>query len=160
VTARVHPLTSTISPFEPDVVHRRLREQPPQLAAAATGAALAACSPMLRRAGLRAVALPTVTAAASGPDDLGSVTIRWRGDDDATGWPAMTAYLVVTPTGSGSALTLFTTRVTAPELTTSRLDAVLRRRLGRALVRAFLLHLTDALASVPVGPRPILEASR
>jgi hypothetical protein len=101
-----------------------------------------------------------VTAAASGPGELGSLTIRWRGADETTGWPAMTAYLVVTPTGSGSALTLFTTRVSAPELTTSRLDAVHRRRLGRALVRALLRHLTDALPSVPVRPLQSVETSR
>jgi hypothetical protein len=146
VSTPIHRLASVGSPLPPDDLHRRLRADPRGTVAETTADALSTCTPLLRRAGLPPRAVPLVTADEDG--ELGSVTIRWRGADDETGWPAMTAFLVVTPAGSGSLLTLYTSRVPGPELTTTRLGAVHRQRLARILVRAFLHALADHLRTV------------
>jgi hypothetical protein len=138
---RLHALDHVRLDLEPHDLHGRLRARPLELVAAATAEALASCATLLHQAGITPLMLPTIAAAASTGDEFGSVTLQWRGRDDATGWPAMTAHLVVSPDGDGSRLTLVTTRVPAPALTSTRLGALHRQRLARLLVGAFLRRL-------------------
>lgn len=158
MTLRIHPLASVTATAKPDDVHRWLRAHPQELAAAATADALSSCGPVLRSVGLRPTAVPTVTTDAGG--ELGSLTIRWRGADERTGWPAMTAYLAVTPAGSGSLLTLYSSRFPGPELRTSTLHAVHRGRLARILVGAFLQALVQQRQTVPTVQPELTGAGR
>jgi hypothetical protein len=152
-------VTAPIRTFRPrrlghpaDEVHRRLTAEPQTLAAAATAAALSRSSPLLRRWGLVARTLPTVTAAASGAGELGSLTIRWTGAEDVTGWPAMTAQVLVTPTGpADSELTLATTRPAARGLHASSLSELHRHQATDVLVGSFLHEVADQIERAPAA---------
>ncbi len=135
-----------------------LVRDPQQLATAATAAARPAVVAVAQAAGLDIGADPTVTAGPAGPDDLGAIEVRWDGDEDTTGWPAMTAWLVVNPTAAGTTrLTLVSHRAPAIELTTIRIDRVARDRITRVATRRFLRAVADRLEwseLVATDPQP------
>lgn len=134
-------------------VHQRLTDDPQALVAATTAAALTRCAPLLRRWGFVAHALPTITAEPSGAGELGSLTIRWRGDEDVTGWPAMTAQLLVTPTGAADGeLRLATTRPSARGLHARQLSELHRHQAIHVLVDSFLHEVADHLVQAPADP--------
>jgi hypothetical protein len=155
-------MTSPIRIFRPqslagsaDEVHRRLTADPQALVADATADAITRSAPLLRRWGVVARTLPTVSAEPSAGGELGSLTVRWHGVEEVTGWPAMTARLLVTPTGpTGCELTLATTRAPALGLRATQLSELHRRRVVHVLVAAFLLALADRLEQAPA---PALE---
>ena len=124
-------------------VHDRLTAAPHELVTAATADALRCLAPAVRAWGLSTRALPTV---ATGPG----------GDEDATGWPALTAWLVATPDVEGrSRLALVSHRSPGAELATVRLDRLHRQRLTRTAVQTFLRALADRLQErVPPRPTP------
>jgi hypothetical protein len=150
-------MTSAIRVFRPqrlagpvDEVHRRLLADPQAIVAAATADALTRSAPLLRRWGVIARTLPTVSAQPSCGGELGSLTVRWHGAEADTGWPAMTARLLLTPTGpTGSELTLATTRAPALGLRAGQLSELHRRRALHVLVAAFLHALAGRLEQAP-----------
>lgn len=136
-----------------DEVHRLLTAEPQPLVSAATAAALTRSAPLLRRWGFVAHALPTITAEPSGAGELGSLTIRWRGAEDVTGWPAMTAQLLATSTGpAGSELTLATTRPSARGLHAPTLSELHRHHAIHVLLDSFLHEVADHLERAPARP--------
>jgi hypothetical protein len=139
-------------------VHRRLTAEPQALVALATADAISRSAPLMRRWGFTARTLPNVTAEASEEGELGSVSIRWHGAEEITGWPTMTARLLVTPTGpTGTELTLTSTRAPALGLHASELSELHRVRAMDVLVDSFLRALagqvehTSPLALEPTG---------
>ena len=126
-------------------VHRRLGAEPLGLVAAATADSLHSCAPAIRSWGLATSALPVVTASR---DDggVGHVRLEWDGDEDLTGWPSLTGWVVVTASGeSSSRLTLLSPRSPESELATLRLGALHRRRLVDATTRGFVRALAERL---------------
>ncbi len=144
-----------------DEIHSRLIVDAQALAVAATADALGRSAPLFRRWGLATSSLPTVAATASRDGELGSVTIRWSGDECATGWPGMSARLLVTPSGpSASELTLVTTRSPSLGLAARRLDRFHQRRGTRVVVHCFLLELAGHLDRAIVRPLEPVGAPR
>lgn len=139
-------------------VHRRLTAEPQALVTLATADAISRNAPLMQRWGLTARTLPSVTAEASEEGELGSVSIRWLGAEEVTGWPTMAARLLVTPTGpTGSELTLASARAPALGLHASQLSELHRVRAMDVLVDSFLRALagqvehTSPLALEPIG---------
>jgi hypothetical protein len=144
-----------------DEAFRRLTGDPQPTVVSATAAALERRTPLLRRWGVVARSLPSVTAEVTGDGGPGVVVIRWRGDEAATGWPAMTARLLLTPTpDGGSELTLATTRHPSLGLAAPTLDRFHRERAVRVLVAAFLEALADASGQAPARTPDLLGAAR
>jgi hypothetical protein len=143
-----------------DEAFRRLTADP-QLAFMATAAALERTTQLLRRWGVVASSLPSVTAELTTDGGPGVVAIRWRGDEAATGWPAMTARLLLTPTeDGGSELTLATNRHPALGLAAPQLDRCHRERAVRVLVASLLEALADAVTRTPAPVPDRLGAAR
>lgn len=151
-------MTSPLHAFPPvavrrpaEVVHDRLTADPQGLVVAASAEALHQVAPLLRRWGLVTSALPTVTAGPTPDGGLGSLHIRWRGHEPATGWPAMDAWLLVTPGGPAtSTVTLVTTRTPARGLGAPRLGALHRQQAAEVGVTSFLHALVGQLEHDPV----------
>jgi hypothetical protein len=136
-----------------DEVHRRLTADPQAVVTAATAVALHRSAPLLRRWGLTPTSLPSTTSVAASERELGCVTIGWRGDEDATGWPATSAQLLVTPTGPRTcALTLATTRGPAVGLAAARLDHLHGRRAVHLAVSSFLRAVVEQVDRVEPAP--------
>lgn len=162
MTTPLHHLGSVPLGVPPTLAHARLAVGGGDLATAATADALEALGPLARSWGLASRSLPTVAAAACGDGDLGTLRVSWAGDEDATGWPALEASLLLTPWARGSSrLHLVAGRSPATELRTGRLDRPHRHRLHDVALRSFLLaasrRLTltapEAPATVPSGTR-------
>ncbi len=118
-------------------VAERLRAAPTELATAATADAIRTGADLLRGGRFPARALPRVESRL--PDgELGSLVVRWSGDEEATGWPAMTLWVLVLPAADGaSTLALLSPRHPGYDLSTNRVDKVWRDRLARTAVRSF-----------------------
>lgn len=146
------------SALPPEEVHARLTADP-ALLTAATADAVRRCATGSHRFALRACALPTVTAALSGPDEPGSARIGWEGAEERTGWPAMTAWLVVSPRGAaGSRITLVSTRAPATGLLPDRLQRAHARRLLAVSIQSFLHAVVEQVESVsPIADAAVLE---
>lgn len=141
-----------------DEVHRRLTSDPQRLVTGATAEALRRCGPLLHRWGLTSTALPTVTAELAGESDIGSLAVRWSGDELETGWPATAGRLLVTPAGTGRCrLTLLTSRDPAIGLAVTQVGQVHGRRATRlaldGFVRAIATLVADLAEATPV-PTP------
>ncbi|MFU8841186.1 MAG: hypothetical protein ACNA8R_10770 [Nitriliruptoraceae bacterium] len=152
----LHQYASVPLAASPATVYERLQADPDGLVQQATAEALTAMGPHLRRWGLRISALPTTTARPIGPEQLGGVEAVWSGAEDATGWPALSGQLVVSPAGpAGSRLRFFSRRSPHAELTTSRLDRLHRQRIVHVSIQRFLhelgRHLDDPVARRPTG---------
>lgn len=131
------------------VVHDRLRADAHGLVAGATADALAVTTPLLRRWGLAASGLPTVTARVTGRDEIGSIEVVWGGDEGTTGWPALTGRLLVVPDAAGrTRLGFVSERSPDAELTTARLDRLHRRRVVEVGIRSVLYGLARHLGTV------------
>jgi hypothetical protein len=153
VNAPLHTFRAVRLPQPADVMHRRLTTDPQALAVASTAEALQDSAPLLRSWGLVASALPTVDASVTGVGELGSISLRWFGDEATTGWPAMSARLLVTPTGpTASELTLATTRAPALGLAASQLFEHHRHQAVDVNVAGFLRAVADHLQRVPARP--------
>jgi hypothetical protein len=133
-----------------------LRSDGPSLATEATAAALDTVGPLAISGGFPVRALPQVVARGPVDDELGCLTVDWRGDEDATGWPAMTLWIVPTPHPDGTRLALFSLRHPGFDLSTGRVDKVWRDRIARAAIRAFLVNLGGALRAAP----PVVEPTQ
>jgi hypothetical protein len=131
-----------------------LRADGPALATEATAAALDVIGPLAISGGFPVRALPQVSARGAAEDELGCLTVVWRGDEDATGWPAMTLWVVPTPDPEGTRLALFSPRHPGFDLSTGRVDKVWRDRIARAAIRAFLVNLGGALRAAPPKATP------
>jgi hypothetical protein len=150
----LHQYASVPLALSPEAVCERLVADPQDVVRRATADALTAMGPHLRRWGQGIAALPTTTASTSGSEALGCVELVWAGAEEATGWPALTGHLVVTPAGpAGSRLRLFSRRSPHGGLATSRLDRLHRQRIVHASIQRFLRdlghHLDDRGARPP-----------
>jgi hypothetical protein len=144
VTAPIHASPSLPVARSADAVHRHLVAAPQVLATEATADALQRSGPLLRGWGLVPSALPTVTAAPTTAGELGSIAVRWRGDERVTGWPATSAWLIVTPAGPrDSLLTIATSRTPTRGLAIGVLDRLHGERATALLVSGFLRTLRD-----------------
>jgi hypothetical protein len=152
----LHQFASVPLAASPATVRERLLADPHGAVQRATAEALTAMGPHLRRWGLRIFALPTTEARAANPDEFGCVEVVWSGSEDATGWPALSGQLVVSPAGPvGTRLRLFARRSPHAELITSRLDLLHRQRIVHVSIQRFLRELgrqlDDAGARPPTG---------
>ena len=139
-------------------VRRRLTADVETLVSTATADALTILGARSARWGLTVSGLPTTTARTTAPEELGGAEITWRGDEAATGWPALTGRLVVTPqAGEHARLRLFALRSPSTELATDRLDRLHDQRIVNVSIERFLQDLghqldgtaTDTPASDP-----------
>lgn len=158
----LHPHTSVPLVEPAGDVHDRLTADPQQVVATATGDALTALAPLVTAWGLAPVSLPTVTATTTDADGVGSVTVTWDGDEEATAWPAATGQLVVVPEpGTGCRIVFATSRSRGAELATARLDRLHRQRVGDLAWSRFLHHLSRQLGhSGPVVPPGVTRHDR
>ncbi len=120
------------------LVAEQLRSTPAVLSAAATADAITAVAALLESGGFRTRALPTLEARLPEGDEIGHVVVRWRGDEDATGWPDMTIWVLAMPkTDDTSTLVLLSPRHPGFDMSTGRVDKVWRDRIARTAVRSF-----------------------
>lgn len=147
MAAAFHPYASIRLPASSEEMSHQLSRSPDETVSAATAGALTRVEQALRGWGLQPTALPVVSATTVEPDAIGSVEVRWSGSEEATGWPAMTARLLVLPDqrGNGSHLSLWSRRSFAAELATTRLESVHRLRVVDVVVGSFLLELGERL---------------
>jgi hypothetical protein len=137
MTVPLHQYASVPLALTPETVCERLVADPQELVRRATADALTAMGPHLRRWGQTIAALPTTTARTSGSEALGCVELVWAGAEEATGWPALTGHLVVSPAGqAGSRLRLFSHRSPHGGLASSRLDPLHGQRIVTAVCSA------------------------
>jgi hypothetical protein len=154
MTVPLHQYASVPLALAPETVCERLVVDPQELVRRATADALTAMGPHLRRWGQTIAALPTTTARTSGSEALGCVELVWAGAEEATGWPALTGHLVVSPAGqAGSRLRLFSHRSPHGGLAGSRRDPLHGQRIVHGSVQRFLRdlgrHLEDRGARHP-----------
>jgi hypothetical protein len=158
MTRPLHHLSSITVAAPATVVHARLTADGLDAVTSATAAALELLGPPARSTGLPPRALPTVSARLPDGADgsgIGSLELRWSGAEDATGWPALTASLVVTPSGpTSSRLSLFSRRAPGAELHTTRVGRLHRQRLLDLAVRTFLRVFVGALDLRSPAPSP------
>lgn len=130
-------------------VRECLMADPAEMVSTATATALSRLEPLVRSWGLSPTTLPTVTAARTGSDAIGSVDLRWSGNEDQTVWPSLTARLLVVPAhpGTGARLALLSPRSPGAELATIRLDAGHRRRMVNVAMQRFLHDLASQLTA-------------
>jgi hypothetical protein len=161
MTSPIHIFRSQPLAAPPDEVHRRLTADPQTIVALATADALTRSAPLLRRWGVIAGTLPTVDAELPAAGELGSLMVRWGGDEESTGWPATTGWLLVTPTGpTGSELTMATTRAPVLGLRAGPLSELHRLRAMDVLVAVFLQALAARLEQAPALPLERIGAVR
>ncbi len=142
----LHQYASVPVSAHPETVSRRLLAEPDGLVGVATANALTVMGPHIRRWGLTVSQLPTTTAGPVGSGELGSTEVTWTGPEDATGWPALTGRLVVSPTGyAGSRLMFLSRRSPHAELATDRLDRLHRQRAVHVSIQGFLRDLANQL---------------
>jgi hypothetical protein len=161
MTIPLHHFPASPIALSVDEAHRRLTADAQGVVVAATADVLDRCTPTLRRWGVVPRALPTVATAATDAGELGAVAVRWRGDEAATGWPAMSARLLLTPTRSGGCeLTLATTRAPSFGLAVTQVGRVHGERAVHVLVAAFLRSLATSLEHAPIAAPAALGAAR
>lgn len=129
----------------------------PALLTAATADAIGRCGPRFADWGLPMHVLPTVEAAMADDDAPGQVRLRWSGPEDVTGWPSMTAWLVVGPRGDASRITFVSTRAPATGLVTTSVHRSHARRLLDVAVQSFLQAVVGHLVDAPTGPTPAVR---
>jgi hypothetical protein len=157
MTHPLHHLSSITVAAPATAVHARLTADGLDAVTSATAAALELVGPPARSTGLPPRALPTVSARLPDGADgsgIGSLELRWAGAEDATGWPALTASLVVTPSGpTSSRLSLFSRRAPG-ELHTTRVGRLHGQRLLDLAVRTFLRVFVGTLDLRSPAPSP------
>lgn len=135
-----------------EAVAEHLRAAPELISTTATAEALTTNEALMRGGGFRARALPTVEARLTEAGEVGTLVTRWHGDEDATGWPAMSLTTLVTPVSDGTTELVFVSpRHPGVDLSTNRIDKVWRDRLARGAVRAFATALRDLLETATDG---------
>lgn len=146
-------------PLAPDETLARLLADP-ALLTTATADAIGRCGPRFADWGLPMHRLPAVEAVAVGEEEPGQLRLRWSGPEDVTGWPALTAWLVVSPRVAGSRITFVSTRAPATGLGATSVHRSHAQRLLAVAVQAFLQALADHLlepAATPAGLERVLS---
>lgn len=139
----VHHAVTVAHPAE--FVRRVLVSGAEPLVRRATEIAAEQVADLARRGGFDASYRPDVTARLPDDDELGALVATWSGDEEATGWPTMSASLVPTLTPTGTSLVLLSPRYPGYDVTTNRVDKVWRDRLTRTAMRSFLVALVAAV---------------
>lgn len=128
----------------------------------ATATAITRCAPRFADWGLPMHVLPTVASTIADDDAPGQVHLRWAGPEDVTGWPALEAWLVVSPRGDGSRITFVSARAPATGLGARSVHRSHARRLLAVAIQSFLAalaaELTAAADDAPV--RELEEVAR
>lgn len=139
MTAPIHQYVSVPIGAPASRVCKLLRTQATDLAPRVTVDVIAAMTPMVARWGLHTSGGPTVDVRPSDDDQLGSVAIAWAGQEDATGWPAISGWLVVVPEVGDTARIVFVSpRSTRSGLATGQLDPLHRHRVVHITIQQFL----------------------
>jgi hypothetical protein len=150
----VHVHATTATQLGADEVVRRLATSPDLLATAATGRAYEATRTLAAAGGFRSHAAPTVTTRPPEGDELGALVVRWTGDEDATGWPSMLAWIVPTATADGTRVALLSPRHPGVDLSTNRVDKRWRDKLARTAASAFLTGVVELLQATSAAAGP------
>lgn len=158
MTTPVHVHGTVPMMHSPEEVGEYLRANAHLLAVVATARAHESVTSLARSGGFRSRAVPSVEARLSEDDELGCVTVRWDGDEDATAWPAMTSWLVPLWATSGSRLALVSPRHPGVDLSTNRIDKLWRDRLARTAVHAFLTTIAQLIDLGAGTPAPSASA--
>lgn len=147
-----HELASLAIASDASSVHGDLTAEAEERVGAATGDALTALTPRIRTWGLEPTALPETAVRPTDPEEFGALEVTWTGDEGTTGWPALTAQLLVTPEpGERSRLRLYSQRSPGGEAATRRVGRIHRRRIAEMAVQRFLFDLGRPFGGVPVG---------
>jgi hypothetical protein len=141
----LHPLVSLPLHGDASTARTQLVDHLDDLVAEATADAIATLAPQARSWGLRPSALPTVHARPTDADELGAAAVAWRGDEEATAWPAVSGRLLVDTHPGAARLVFVSDRAPEAELRTGRLDRLHRRRLTEVAVRRALQRLAHAI---------------
>jgi hypothetical protein len=153
-----HQYASSPATADAATIHRRLTTDVHDRVSTAAASALMTIGPLIAGWGLNVSALPTTTARRTGPGELGTAEITWRGDEAATGWPALTGRLVVIPQPRRHSRLLFlSSRSPQAELTTGLVDRAHRQRVVNVSIQAFLRDLArqlddDTTNAPTIGP--------
>ncbi|HSK23980.1 MAG TPA: hypothetical protein VK906_12425 [Egicoccus sp.] len=150
-------------PLDPAETLARLLADPAMLTTA-TADAIGRCGPRFADWGLPMHLLPTVETVAAGDQEPGQLRLRWSGPEDVTGWPSLTAWLVVSPRAAGSRITFVSTRSPATGLGATSVHRGHAQRLLAVAVQAFLQalagHLVTAADSPATAIRELSGATR
>lgn len=123
-----------------------LRAQAADLAPTITADVIDAMAPIVTRWGLHTSGHPTVVARPADDDELGCVAISWAGQEDATGWPAISGLLLVVPDAIDTTRLVFVSpRSPRSGLATGQLDPLHRHRVVHVTVQQFLHRLAERL---------------
>lgn len=141
-------------PLAPDETLARLLADP-TLLTTTTAEAIGRCGPRFADWGLPMHRLPAVETVAAGDEEPGQLRLRWSGPEDLTGWPALTAWLVVGPRGAGSRITFVSTRAPATGLGATSVHRGHGQRLLAVAVQAFLQALADHLLDPTATPTSV-----
>lgn len=152
IPVHVHATTATALPAA-EFVHL-LRTSPDLLATAATARAHEATRTLAASGGFRSQAAPIVSTRAPEDGELGTLVVRWSGDEDATGWPSMLAWVVPTVTADGPRVALLSPRHPGVDLSTNRVDKRWRDKLARTAASAFLTGLVELVESTSASADP------
>ena len=148
MTRPVHVHETVRLEREPAAVCRELREHGRDLVLLATAEALEAGLPLRETAGFRSHRLPIVTSRRPEGEEIGCLVVTWDADEEATGWPSLSLWIVPRPSSDGATLlTLLSSCHPGVDLSTNRVDKVWRDRLARTAVRSFATALARLLAT-------------
>ena len=139
---------------EPGAVHDHLITDLQGLAERATSAALASARKTLHAGRFRAPAAPTIETRSAPAGEPASAWIRWRGDEEATGWPQIEFALLVEARPAGSRLALLSTREPGYDLSRQRIDKRQRDEILRTAGPALTAALCDELTGPASLPQP------
>lgn len=141
-----HQYASVASLVDAATLHQHLVSDVEGHLAASTDKARAAIAPQIARWGFVTSASPTTSGAVTDPEEFGSAEVSWSGEEEATGWPALTGRIVITPQADRHArLQLLSLRSPFAELATRQIDRRHRQRIVYSSVFRFLHDLADRL---------------
>lgn len=133
-----------LRPLDGDAVAllRDLVSDGDDLAAAATAEAIERARGPLAAGRFRAPAEPRVTARPARPDELGSLRIGWKVDQESTGWPRQELALDVELVADGARLVVLADREPGHDLSVNRVDKHHRH----AIAASVGAHVGEAVA--------------
>lgn len=150
---------------DPRALYDHLLVDPQGLAHRATMAAVAGARETLAAGRFRAAPTPAVRAWQARAGEPASAWVRWRDDEEATGWPQLELAVLIEAHAVGSRIAVLSTREPRYDLSLPRLDKHQRDRIlrtaGRALAEAVRGELTDAASlSEPDPQRDLVPTGR
>lgn len=127
--------------------HERLMTDLQGLAEQATASVIADTREHLQAGRFRASATPTVMTRFAQAGEPASAWIRWRGDEEATGWPQLDLALLIEARSAGSRIALLSTREPGYDMSRLRIDKRQRDEILRSAGPAFAVAICGGLAT-------------